>query len=152
MLFPHAKSALAQQPERENSLKEWALLLYHAAWYAWQQGNAADAEKFSVKSIKVRKKLLGKEQEDTLSSMAMVGLVTKLKRWWKEAEELGVQVLETSKRVLGEEHPSILTSMNDLVFTFKVQGRNDEAISHGEMLSAAETGLRAPASFHRVFT
>ena len=33
-LFPHAKSALAQQPEGEESLKEWALLFYNAAWYA----------------------------------------------------------------------------------------------------------------------
>ena len=31
VLFPHAKSALAWQPEGEESLKEWALLLYNAA-------------------------------------------------------------------------------------------------------------------------
>ncbi|OCK75291.1 hypothetical protein K432DRAFT_175945 [Lepidopterella palustris CBS 459.81] len=36
--------------------------------------------------------------------------------------------METRKRVLGEEHPSTLTSMNNLAFTFKFQGRNDEAI------------------------
>lgn len=33
-LFAHAKSAAEQQPEREDSLKEWASLLYKAAWYA----------------------------------------------------------------------------------------------------------------------
>ena len=78
-LFPHAKSALAQQPEGGESLKEWALLLYNAAWYAWQQGSTADAEKMSVKSMKVRKKLLGKDHKKTLSSMAMVGLAYHLK-------------------------------------------------------------------------
>ena len=32
--FPHAKSVLLQQPEGEESLREWALILYNAAWYA----------------------------------------------------------------------------------------------------------------------
>jgi hypothetical protein len=41
-----------------------------------------------------------------------------------------------------EEHPSTLTSMANLAFTFKFQGRNDEAVStNGNMLPAAETGL-----------
>ena len=33
-LFPHAKSAALQQPEGQDSLREWALLLYKAASYA----------------------------------------------------------------------------------------------------------------------
>ena len=126
-LFPHAKSALAQQPEEEESLKEWALLLYNAAWYAWQRGSASDAEKMSVKSMKVRKKLLGGEQKETLSSMTMVGLAYNLKGRWKEAEELFVQVMETFKRVRGEEHPDTLTSMANLASTFWNQGRWKEA-------------------------
>jgi hypothetical protein len=39
-----------------------------------------------------------------------------------------VRVIETRKRVLGEEHPSTLTSMNNLAFTFKGQGRDDDAL------------------------
>jgi hypothetical protein len=37
-------------------------------------------------------------------------------------------VMETRKRVLGEEHPDTLTSMNNLAFTFKGQGRDDDAV------------------------
>jgi hypothetical protein len=37
--------------------------------------------------------------------------------------------METSLRVLGEEHPDTLTIMNNLAFTFKGQGRNEEAIA-----------------------
>ena len=37
-------------------------------------------------------------------------------------------MIETFKRVLGEEHLDTLTNMNNLAFTFKAQGRNDEAI------------------------
>ncbi|KAI9761339.1 MAG: hypothetical protein M1840_001963 [Geoglossum simile] len=125
--FPHAKSVLLQQPKGEESLREWALLLYNAAWYAWARGSSIDAEKMSMKSMKVRKKLLGEEHEDTLSSMAMVALACNLKGQWKEAEELNVQVMETCKRVLGEEHPSTLTSMANLASTFRNQGRWKEA-------------------------
>jgi hypothetical protein len=42
-LFPHAKSAVAHRPEEKDSLREWASLLYKAAWYAYRRGNAGDA-------------------------------------------------------------------------------------------------------------
>jgi hypothetical protein len=35
-LFPHAISALSQQPEGEDSLCDWASLMHNAAWYAWK--------------------------------------------------------------------------------------------------------------------
>jgi hypothetical protein len=44
----------------------------------------------SIKLMKVRKKLLGKEYKDILSSIAMVALANNLKGWWKEAEKLEV--------------------------------------------------------------
>ena len=37
-------------------------------------------------------------------------------------------MMETRKRVLGEEHPDTLTSMNNLAYTWKEQGRDEEAI------------------------
>ena len=126
-LFPHAKSAAAQRPEEQDSLIEWASVLYRAAWYAWRKGNGTEAEKMSVMAMNTRKKLLGQEHEKTLSSMAMVGLTYSLEGRWKEAEELEVQVMETSFRVLGEEHPSTLTSMANLASTFWNQGRWKEA-------------------------
>ena len=125
--FPHAKSVLLLQPEGEESLREWALILYNAAWYAWARGNPIDAEQMSIKSMKVRKKLLGEGHKDTLSSMAMVALSNSLKGRWKEAEELEVQVIETRKRVLGAEHPDTLSSMANLASTYRNQGRWKEA-------------------------
>ena len=126
-LFPHAKSAIAQRPNRDNSLREWASLLYNAAWYAWRRGNVADAEKMSIKAMKVRKKIFGQEHKETLSSMGMVGLVYNLGGRWKEAEELGVQVMETRKRVLGAKHLDTLISMANLASTYRNQGRWKEA-------------------------
>ena len=116
-LFPHARAAITQQPKEEDSLREWSILLYNAAWYAWRRGILADAEKMSVKSIRVKKKLLGLEHAETLNSMEMVGLAYSLRGRWKEAEELEVQVMETRKRVFGEEHLDTLVSMVNLAST-----------------------------------
>src|SRR5215469_7223311 len=105
MLFPHVKSALTQQPGSEESLAEWATILYYGAWYAWARGSYPDAERMSVKSMKVRKKLFKQEHQEVLHSIAMVALAYRLGGRWKEAEELEVQVMEISLRVLGEEYP-----------------------------------------------
>ena len=127
-LFPHAKSAVIQRPKAEGSLREWASLLYHAAWYAWRKGSITEAVDLSEMAMKVRKNILGQEHEETLGSMGMVGLAYNLGGRWKEAEELNVQVMEIRKRVLGEEHPDTLTSIANLASTYRNQGRWKEAI------------------------
>ena len=126
-LFPHAKSAVTQRPKVEGSLREWASLLYNAAWYMWTIGSITEAVNLSEMAMKVRKKILGQEHEETLRSMGMVGSVYNLGGRWKEAEELEVQVMKTSKRVLGEEHPDTLSSMANLAATYWNQGRWKEA-------------------------
>ena len=126
-LFPHAKSAAAHAPKEEESLRDWATILYKAAWYAWRIGNGAEAEKMAVQAMKVRKKVLVREQEDTLDAMAMAALAHTLRGRWEEAEKLEVQVMETSKTKLGADHPSTLTSMANLASTYRNQGRWKEA-------------------------
>jgi hypothetical protein len=127
-LYAHAKAAIGQQPKDESSIAEWATVLYHAAWFAERTGNIADAEMLATQAMKARKKVLGQEHEDTLWSVAMVGLAYKLEGRWDDAEKLEVQVMETSKTKLGADHPDTLTSMANLAFTWKAQGRSAEAI------------------------
>jgi len=50
------------------------------------------------------------------------------------------------KEVLGPEHPATLTSMNNLVYTFKFQGRNDEATSL--MGKCSQLWKQTPGSQH----
>ncbi|KAF2688898.1 TPR-like protein [Lentithecium fluviatile CBS 122367] len=126
-LFAHARSAVGQQPEDKSSLAEWATLLYRAAWYAENMGNITDAITLAVKSMKARKKVLGQEHEDTLWSIAMVGLAYTLGGQWDDAEKLFVQVMETCKTKLGADHPNTLTSMANLAATYNNQGRWDDA-------------------------
>jgi hypothetical protein len=64
--------------------------------------------------VKMRKRVLGQEHPDTLTSMGNLASTYKNQGRWKEAEELNVQMMETRKRVLGQEHPDTLVNMNNL--------------------------------------
>lgn len=46
-----------------------------------------------------------------------------------EAETLEREVLALRTRVLGEDHPDTLVNINNLAWTLKVQGKDDEAIA-----------------------
>jgi hypothetical protein len=127
-LFPHAQSAAAQKPEEQESLTDWASVLYNAAWYAWRMGKGMDAENMAVHTMKVRKRILGNEHNDTLSSMAMVALTYNMNGRLDDAEKLGLQVMETIKTKLGVDHPDTLMSMNNLAFTWKGTGKEIEAV------------------------
>ncbi|KFY92601.1 hypothetical protein V498_04837 [Pseudogymnoascus sp. VKM F-4517 (FW-2822)] len=94
--------------------ENWASILYKAAWYALTIGKGVEAEKMSIQAMKVRRRILGREHNDTLDSTAMVGLAYNLRGRWDVAEELFVQVMETCKKKLGADHPSTLSSIANL--------------------------------------
>jgi hypothetical protein len=100
---PHAKAALAQRPASQKSLEEWALLLYKAVWYVWQQGEAGEAEQISTVSMEVRSEVLGEGSAETLSSMDMFGLARSLGGKYEEAEAMHRQKLVVWEKVLGRE-------------------------------------------------
>ena len=100
-LFPHTKLAAAQRPEEQDSLKDWASILYKAAWYAWRKGYLHDAEVMSLKSMEARSSLFGQKHEDTLNSIDMASYAYSLGGQWDRAEELAIQVTAIRKNVLG---------------------------------------------------
>ncbi|KAG9232663.1 P-loop containing nucleoside triphosphate hydrolase protein [Amylocarpus encephaloides] len=122
----------SQKPEESDSLREWASILYKAAWYAWRMGKGVEAENMSIHAMKVRKQILGNEHNDTLSGMAMAGLAYKLNGRWDAAKELE----------LGVDHPDTLASISNLASTYRNQGRWDNAekleldIDHPDTLSS----------------
>jgi hypothetical protein len=141
-LFPHARAALAQRPQEKDSLKEWALLLYKAAWYAWCRGNAGEAEDVSTVSMKVRREVCGEASADTLSSMELIGQARERGGRWKEAEAMNRQTLALKEIVLGREHPSTLTSMSNLAGVLESQGKyKDAEAMNRQTLALSETVL-----------
>jgi tetratricopeptide (TPR) repeat protein len=126
-LFPHIRSAMLYRPKSQDSLRNWAALLYKGAWYAIECGSISVAEDMAAVSRKQRMKIGGAEDEDTLDSTAMLAVAYRLEGRWEEAEELDVQVMDTRKTKLGAEPPSTLTSMANLASTYRNQGRWDKA-------------------------
>jgi hypothetical protein len=68
-----------------------------------------------VQVIQTRKRVLGKEHPDTLTSIANLASTYGNQGRWKEDDKVvEVQVMETIKRVLGEKHLDTLTSIDNL--------------------------------------
>ncbi|KAK7023014.1 hypothetical protein R3P38DRAFT_2709411 [Favolaschia claudopus] len=97
-----------------------ALVLY-------KQGYFQHAEKLEDAVLEERKRGLGKEHPDTLSSMENLASTYSEQGRWSEAEELEIAVLEARKRLLGKEHPDTLRSMASLARTYTDQGKWSEA-------------------------
>jgi hypothetical protein len=73
----------------------------------------------------MRKKLLGAEHPDTLTSIANLAVTYGSQRRWNEAEQLEVQVIDMRKnlKLLGAEHPDTLKNMANLAGMYWNQGR-----------------------------
>ncbi|PMD42291.1 hypothetical protein L207DRAFT_485775 [Hyaloscypha variabilis F] len=104
------------------------------------------AELLGVQAMETRKKLLGAEHPETLTTMLNLAGTYWSQSRWEEAETLEVQVMETRKRVLGAEHPETLISMLNLAGTYWSQSRWEKA----EMLEAQvmETRKRVLGAEH----
>ena len=64
--------------------------------------------------LEFRKKVLGPEHLDTLTSMSnLAGALSRQGKYVK-AKQMHQQTLELRKKVLGLEHPHTLTSINEL--------------------------------------
>ncbi|KAF7942882.1 uncharacterized protein EAE97_006336 [Botrytis byssoidea] len=139
------RSAISHKPEEQTSLVECASILYKASWYAWEMGNGKDAENLSVKAMKVRKEILGREHEDTLAMVETskeklgmnhpftLNILAKLASAYRNqgqfdmAERIFVEVMEINKKKFGSHHPDTLISMVNLASTYRNQERWDAA-------------------------
>ncbi|KAG9232660.1 hypothetical protein BJ875DRAFT_514103 [Amylocarpus encephaloides] len=93
----------------------------------YSDGRWNEAENLDMLVMETRKRVLGQEHPDTLTSIANLASTYRNQGRWNEAENLDILVMETRKRVLGQEHPDILTSIANLASTYLNQGRWKEA-------------------------
>ncbi|KAF2726855.1 HET-domain-containing protein, partial [Polyplosphaeria fusca] len=111
-LLPHTKyilthsSAEKESGDRLELARKCAMALYN-------DGRWTEAEQLDVQVMETRKRVLGDEHPDTLTSIANLASTYRN---------------QGRKRVLGDEHPDTLTSINNLAFTFKGQGIYKKAI------------------------
>ena len=92
-----------------------------------ENGDLKNAEQLNVQVMDMRKKLLGAEHPDTLSSMANLARIYWDQGRWNEAEQLQVQVMDMRQKLLGAEHPDTLNSMENLAETYRSQKKWDKA-------------------------
>ncbi|PVH75932.1 FabD/lysophospholipase-like protein, partial [Cadophora sp. DSE1049] len=101
---------------------------------AWKVGNCLDsdgrwkeAEALLVQVTNFRKKVLGEEHPDTLTSMNNLARLFQSQGKYEAAEPLYQETLRLRKKVLGEEHPDTLVSINNLARLFDSQGKYEAA-------------------------
>jgi hypothetical protein len=125
-LLPHAQQVLSHSVANANE-KERLDLAWKCAITLYSDGRYKEAEKLYVEVMQTRKRVLGDEHPDTLTSMASLAATYRNQGRWGEAKKLQVEVMQTIKRVLGDQHPSTLSSMANLASTYWTQGQWGEA-------------------------
>ena len=69
----------------------------------------------------MRKKVLGEEHPNTLTSMINLASTYRNQGRWNEAEKVEIQVLEMRKKLLDAQHRNTLASMGNLASTYRVR-------------------------------
>ncbi|OCK72823.1 kinesin light chain 1, partial [Lepidopterella palustris CBS 459.81] len=92
-------------------------------------GQYSSAEKTHRQVLSLREESLGKQDNQTLTSMNEVGVALENQGKYEEAESMNRQTLARREKVLGAEHPSTLTSMSNLAGVLSRQGKYEEAES-----------------------
>lgn len=120
-LNSHTQTVLKYKINTKPCQIHRAKILHGLGHYSMEQGKDSLALEYLLESQILRAKHLGPEQEDTLMSMGLLGVVYS-KLGHLEAEPIQIRVLETAKRVLGLNHRLTLKSMSRLAITYSKKG------------------------------
>lgn len=91
------------------------------------------------RALATRRRVLGEEHPDTLTSIDSLGLLLQDQGRLAEAEPYCREALEKSRRVRGEQNPSTLVFTENLARALQQQGRHREVI---DLLAPAEPAAR----------
>ena len=91
------------------------------------EGRLLVAEKLLRRMSSTRKKSLGMEHVDTLTTMSWCGALLLNQGRYEEAERSSRQTAQLGKRILGNEHEMTLDSLRSLAMALKVQYKYNEA-------------------------
>jgi eukaryotic-like serine/threonine-protein kinase len=97
-----------KQPEVEAAIRDTIGQTYT------DLGLHAEAAKQLERALELRRRVLGPEHPDTLTTMNNLASVYDIEGKFAETEALDTQILEIRRRVLGPEHPDTLASMMNL--------------------------------------
>lgn len=92
-----------------------------------EMGDLSAAQPHLERALELRRRELGEEHVQTLSSMSGVARLYGNQAQFAKAEALWVIALEISNRVLGAEHPNTLTYGSNLAVVYQSQGQSQKA-------------------------
>jgi serine/threonine protein kinase/Flp pilus assembly protein TadD len=115
------ETSLASQPEVQARLIQTMGEVYASL------GLYEQSRPLFEKAVETRRRVLGPEHPDTLTSMDFLARNLERQGHGAEAEALARETLEARSRVLGPEHPDTIGSMHDLAAVLLVRGRYAEA-------------------------
>ena len=121
-----------KQPEVEAAIRDTIGRTYT------DLGLHPEAEKQLERALDLRRRVLGPEHPDTLSSMSNLAAVYDLAGKHAQAEALDSQSLAIQRRALGPEHPATLKSMSNLAYVYFDEGKYAQA----EALGSQSLGIQ----------
>jgi tetratricopeptide (TPR) repeat protein len=114
-------TGMAQDPVLQAQMMHQMGLVYRGL------GLYPRGEALLAHAVAIRRRALGPDHRDTLSSMDELGVVLNSESRYPDAEKLHRQVLQARRRVLGPRHLDTVTSMFHLAKTLYAQGHFNEA-------------------------
>ena len=111
----------AKQPEVEAAIRDTIGQTYT------DLGLHAEAGKQLERALDLRRRVLGPEHPDTLSTMNNLAALYEVEGKYTQAEAMDTQIIEIRRRVLGPEHPDTLRSMMNLAFVYSDEGKYAQA-------------------------
>jgi tetratricopeptide (TPR) repeat protein len=114
-LLPHVLTATDASHVLDHAGDDVAWLLNVAALYLQTRGEPAASLPLFERALELRRRVLGEEHPDTLTSASNLALNLWGLGRYEAARRLNEDTLARSRRVLGEEHPDTLNSASNLV-------------------------------------
>ncbi len=78
-------------------------------------------------ALDIRRRVLGEEHPDTLTSISKMGTLFNAQGKFAEAERNDREVLEKRRRILGDDHLDTLSAIHNLAHVLQAEGKFDEA-------------------------
>jgi tetratricopeptide (TPR) repeat protein len=112
--YSHLKCILGEV-ERHQIKSQSALVFSN---FLSSDGKYVEAQDLAAHAVEIRKRALGDEHADTLTSMYYLAATYYHLCQWNRAVKLYIHIIKISKQVPGEDHPDTLTAMNGLIAVF----------------------------------
>jgi tetratricopeptide (TPR) repeat protein len=94
---------------------------------AGQAGNYKAAKEILQRVLELSRKILGKKNPNTLTTIGNLAFVLSRQGKHEAAEKMCRRELELSEKALGKKHPSTLMSMDNLALVLKCQNKQEAA-------------------------